>query len=121
MKIRQGFVSNSSSSSFLIYGVSVEDNDKLVEALKLTDEEKEGWEDEGNWFLTELFDDKDDSNLELQTAYDGEYLYLGRSWSSVGDNETGLEFKNSIQKDINKLLGENDDSKCSTISEAWMG
>lgn len=119
MKIRNGFVSNSSSSSFLIYGVEVEDVNKLIEGLNLTDKEKESLEEEGDWHLSEILEDKNLKGLEYMNAYDGECHYLGRSWDSVGDNETGLEFKNTIQKKISKLLGE--DTECGTISESWYG
>jgi len=85
----------------------------------LTDEEKESLEDEGDWYLREILYDKDMGGLEFQTAYDGDYMYLGRSWDSVGDDETGLQFKESVQKKITELLGE--DAKCETISEAWYG
>ena len=117
MKIRNGFVSNSSSSSFLIYGVNVEDTEKLIENLGLTDEEKESLEGEGDWYLSEILYEKDLGGVDYFAAY-GEYIYLGCSWDSVGDNETGLEFKEKVQKKISELLGE--DSKCSTHSEAWM-
>ena len=51
MKIRRGFVSNSSSCSFCIYGVSIEPQklcEKLVEnGIELTKEDKE---DIYDWF-----------------------------------------------------------------------
>jgi len=117
MKIRNGFVSNSSSSSFLIYGVHLDDIETLISNLELTDDEKNSLEAEGDWYLSEILDGKDLDGLNYYSAYDGESKYLGRSWSCVGDDETGFEFKNSIQKKIDSLLCKG--IECSTISEAW--
>jgi len=62
-------------------------------------------------------DDKDLNRVKFQSAYDGECHFLGRSWDTVGNNETGLQFKESVHKKVSELLGEN--TKCITISEAW--
>lgn len=80
MKIRNGFVSNSSSSSFLIYGAHLEgvDEESLPQDL-----------------------------LGLESFYGGDYsdgVYLGKSWDSIGDEETGKEFKDGIEKSLTKIL-----------------
>ena len=95
MKIRNGFVSNSSSSSFCIYGIDVGDNRADVEA----------------------YEDKiKDLNLNLEVHY-GEYSkFLGRSWSAIGDDETGKAFKNSIHSDLAQL---GITPTCGTIEESW--
>jgi hypothetical protein len=49
----------------------------------------------------------------------GEYSawnYLGRSWSSIGDDETGKQFRDSVQNKISLVFPE---LKCSSIQEAW--
>lgn len=70
MKIRSGFVSNSSSSSFCLYGVYLE---------PFTEEEKER--------LEEL-----NLGLELAWSYEG-YGYVGLPWYEIGGEETGNQFK----------------------------
>ena len=106
MKIRNGFVSNSSSSSFLIYGAELSKyRDKLLEKLQVDE----------NYDLC----DKLENEFELfaSSGADGDSLYVGRTWSSVADNETGLEFKGDVQRKLNDLIGE--EIECHTCSEAW--
>lgn len=93
MKSRQGFVSNSSSTSFCIYGVYVDDGD--LEKLECAAE-----------------------NLELYHHY-GQYdgIYIGRAWSSIKDDETGKQFRESTQELVNKLPIEN--KECDTYEEGW--
>ncbi len=93
MKIRLGFVSNSSTTSFLIYGI------------ELTSEELEKLTED----LPEL--------LEKEYSYD-EDGYLGRSWDTVKDDETGKQFKESVEKEVKKLFP-NKKLEFRTVKEAY--
>jgi len=105
MKIRNGFVSNSSSSSFCIYGAYINSSDF----------EKFGMPEGADvWDWAEGLDVP---GLETHSS-DYDYgFYIGRSWSSVKDDETGLQFKESVEKAIKEAFGE--ELKCGTCSEAW--
>ena len=136
MKIRNGFVSNSSSSSFCIYGISTDENE-ITEALIAKGVSEKEFEDG----LYEYFDDwtynrkkqkgtlteediaeygnkffKPEDGFKMHCPYEDE-VYLGVAWSNIGDDETGAEFKNRIETKLKDLLGEN--ITCSTLEEAW--
>jgi len=149
MKIRQGFVSNSSTTSFCIYGTcfkskpltlnviktfkknSPEEFEKIIKAnegkswcedaiklLKNIDNINEFEnEDEEDEILEELLYEGMPFGLEWHPYYDADSYYIGRSWSSIGDDETGKQFKESIKMSLRQLFGE--DIKCSTYAEAW--
>lgn len=95
MKIRYGFVSNSSSTSFCIYG-------KLVSNNEFTEEKKDKIE-----------------KIGLYTHYeqDGEGMYVGREFSTIKDNETGKEFKDSTLKLIQEIFPDIKELFC--ITEGW--
>lgn len=89
MKTRQGFVSNSSTTSFLMYGADITNEDDLSRL-----------EDAG---LTEF--------------YGGDYgNFIGRSWNEVGDNQTGGEFKAEIEAAITQVCP---DATCATVKVAF--
>lgn len=95
-KKRFGFVSNSSSSSFLIYGISITRSE--LEKMKNFDD----WEFEKKTGLS---------------VYNRDYeVYIGESWDSIGDDETGKQFKESVQK---KILEYIPDAKFGTFEDAW--
>lgn len=136
MKIRFGFVSNSSSSSFCIFGTSMSKN----EFLKIISENKEimskFMEDQKEYFNSEWLTDHDNNmmealsdyddifeylgkymnNLEIHAPYDFDYVYIGRSFTSIGDDETGASFKKNVKENIDKYF---DNEQCKTISKSW--
>jgi hypothetical protein len=103
MKIRSGFVSNSSSSSFCIYGTTISKED--VE--KITGEKYDY--DTGK--LEEI------TELECIVLGESDAIYIGRSYSSIRDDESGKQFKDSVENALKKALGR--EVKCDTQEEAW--
>jgi hypothetical protein len=105
MKTRNGFVSNSSSTSFLIYGVHLK-HEEFNSALKLMGIPEYDFE-------KLLYGD--DYRLEIQSSeYDG--IYIGVSWDKVGDEQTGKQFKESIAKKIKSIFP---NVRCDTWEKAW--
>ena len=123
MKVRTGFVSNSSSSSFCIYGTIIEDSTENREMLLKFLEEKCNVSKEDLENLREVEDmseigyEVEEQLKDLSSDYYDDSLYLGRSWRSVKDDETGMQFKESIEKKLKEILG--DKIKCDTHEECW--
>ena len=162
MKVRNGFVSNSSSSSFCIYGfeASMPEADEAIDILKKIKKDNPDFFNKcvnkkiaeykerckrNDYYKSDLAmyelianiddesifsDDETKNKLEDFLSDDAENFYsllglsyhamdydcyAGRDWSSVRDDETGLQFKQSVEA-IAKYLTK---SKCSTIEEAW--
>ena len=90
MKIRNGFVSNSSSTSFCIYAAEITQDE--FDALD-TQEFGQKMKELG---LRDWCSNPDRGDNEV---------FIGRSWDSVKDDETGKQFKESIQKSVKELLG----------------
>jgi len=105
MKIRNGFVSNSSSTSFCIFGAAFEPEEikKIfnVEDPYDAEEKLKG------------------SGLEFEAGQEGYTYYIGRSWKNIKDDETGKQFKESIQKAIMEAIGKEAAVECHTYEEAW--
>lgn len=124
MKVRMGFVSNSSSSSFCIYGAFLED-DKIEtpEFLEFMVDHIDDVESIEKAKET-LEEDRDDVLWQLETPLGLEYycidgddgVYLGDSWSHVKDDETGRQFKDRVEAQLKKIWP---DVKCTTLEEAW--
>jgi len=114
MKVRSGFVSNSSSSSFMIYGVSLYSGLKLDELVEKINDEKVS-EAKGTWDVAEAIGEK--LGISCEVGQDDECVYFGRYPESIGDDETGAQFKQSVKDKLVEYFGE--DVKCDWHSEAW--
>lgn len=112
MKVRTGFVSNSSSSSFCIYGAAIEESE-FIEKVKTMNPELA--DVDCSYEITESLE----TNLDVELPSYFDTAYIGRSWSSIGDEETGKQFKEGVKKEIKRVFGE--DINCSTHEEAWQG
>jgi len=123
MKKRTGFVSNSSSSSFCVCGVTFDENivDKfdpegcfniLAEAIlqnfeaEISDVEelKDYLSNMDGWEVVELFDDE----KTLRVKYDRYSEYgIGLGWDDMDDDETLYQFKTRIHTILQKYFGKN--------------
>lgn len=111
MKIRKGFVSNSSSSSFLIYGVGLSESDFVDMAKNLDDEFTQ------NDVYSAMSALKKKTSLEMVVGPDyEENVFVGRSLTSIKDEETGGELKNDVKE---KLKDIGIEKECGTHERSW--
>ena len=115
MKVRHGFVSNSSASSFVIHGASI---DKDIIGAKLREMHKDDSPADKQKFEEELEECGVDEfvddlskiipgNLIVRDFwYEEDEVYIGRPYTSMKDNETYGEFKASIAHALKEFLGE---------------
>jgi hypothetical protein len=108
MKFRGGFVSNSSSSSFCIYGLYLEEAEysKISDGYDLNEDVDKKLQDAGL------------SSVHLVTGQGDGYAYIGRDYSDIGDDETGRQFKDSVEKAV-ALLFPGQEKKCGMHEESW--
>lgn len=98
MKIRYDFVSNSSSSSFVLWGISY-DTDELAEKLRaagFVPKESGGEERSAAADIDAFLEDNKISYDEYVFGYDDNYIAFGLSPEEMKDNETLKEFKTRV-------------------------
>ena len=145
MKIRNGFVSNSSTSSFYIYGICLDKSeDDIAKRFKenTPDEIKKTILDKNNELAEKrsyvttfdtfeaYIDHFDEDVYEMLSSITGlvglemhspEYydaIYMGIDPSNIGDDETGKEFKTRVETLIKSLFGD-DITGFGWHAEAW--
>lgn len=137
MKTRHGFVSNSSTSSFLIYGVSMERSefvDLLVEKFahvfqKELDEINKSIKNEDEKLTLEeaLNQHEFDIEYELDKAKvdmplymidsEGDVVFFGTDPTDMGMDETKRQFQERVECEINTFFGKN--MECSYINHDY--
>lgn len=83
MKIRQGFVSNSSSTAFCIFGTWLEPK---------TQEERE-----------QIYEKAEELGLYVRSDQGYYGLYIGLEYCDLKDDETGAEFKTRANELLNQV------------------
>jgi hypothetical protein len=137
MKIRDGFVSNSSSSSFCIWGAYIEDPEDVYAILRK--KFKENFQDKDMRALRKKLCEEhpgDDKDTQYSIAWDevefselmdeigvfwssnDDGWWVGQEWCDIGDDETGRQFKERVDAQLQKygLLADND--ICETFNES---
>jgi hypothetical protein len=123
MKIKVDFVTNSSSSSFVVMGVNVNKDDvpkeKIIEAL-----EKHGLEvnddnmDEGVDCVIEDLIKGSDLDYSFGSCWDDEdHVMVGIHYTSMKDDETLADFKLRVKNQLKDSFGV--DSEPAHIEECW--
>lgn len=108
-KIRAGFVSNSSSSSFLIYGIYV--TSAIQEKIK----EVVGGTDTKSRMLIDQYLKKDGKSI-LDHIYSPDGDYIGASWDSIPDDQTPAQWRAEIKQALADIATEAD---LLTHEDAW--
>lgn len=135
MRIKEDFVTNSSTTSFIVWGVS-NDLHELKKNKKIMDMIYDKYVSEENGeilpreeYFAELHEEDEWSfrdqlerifskyGLESIVAPYDSIIFIGMDPFSIGDNETGLEFKMRVKNALDELDISGEPGR---IEEAWM-
>lgn len=119
MRYRLGFVSNSSSSSFLIYGICL-NTDDAIKLLKIPDIKKREYQDQDQdpYEFVGLIEKELGIDYYVGGPDPAYSIYIGKSWDSIKDNQTGKEFKKEVKQKLEEVFGKS--ISCATHAEGWM-
>ncbi len=115
MKLRKGFVSNSSTTSFCIYGCCLDSDEakSLLLATGAITEEQLKEDEYGEVFYKVA----EDNNVTYECSPYDEEAYFGFSFTSIPDDAVVGEWKKEKEELLKKLFG--DTISCGTHQEAW--
>lgn len=102
------FVSNSSSSSFMLVGKAFDDDElvKIAEYNKIGGEDVTDYEDWDKYDIVEALEDKfKDLNFRYGLENYGEDICVGMEYDNMKQNETRKEFEKRIAGRLKELTG----------------
>lgn len=112
MKVRLGFVSNSSTTSFCIWGFCDDASNVKDMLLKM----KANIQDDDD-FIDDIHTITESAGMDCYTHPYSDTAYIGFEMSSIPDNMTAGDWKKEKTAEIQKVFGK--DIKCSVVEDGW--